>query len=88
MIPLARDDVWRVVADPEHLPRWWPKVTRVEAVQERKRGAGTLWTAVMETQAGRAVRADYRCLYAKRPLAYGWEQQVGETQVSGHWPQS
>ena len=25
------DDVWRVVGDPQHLPRWWPRVQRVEA---------------------------------------------------------
>ena len=33
--------------------RWWPKVARVEAVQERKRGTGTLWTKVLADRGGR-----------------------------------
>jgi hypothetical protein len=65
-----------VVADPYDLPRWWPKVIRVEGVQERRRGRGTLWTKVLETKAGRAVRADFRCLHAKEPLSYAWEQEI------------
>jgi len=68
--------VWAVVSDPHQLPRWWPKVARVEAVQERRRGSGTLWTNVLKTEAGRDVRADFRCLYSKQPSAYGWEQEI------------
>jgi hypothetical protein len=51
-------------------------VTRVEGVQERQRGRGTLWTTVQKTKAGRDVRADFRCLYSKQPTAYGWEQEI------------
>jgi uncharacterized protein YndB with AHSA1/START domain len=76
LIGASRADVWRVVSDPYHLARWWPRVTRVEAVQERKRGTGTLWTKVLETKAGRSVRADFRCQYSKEPSAYGWEQEI------------
>jgi uncharacterized protein YndB with AHSA1/START domain len=76
LIGAPRTEVWRVVSDPYHLARWWPRVTRVEAVQERKRGTGTLWTKVLETKAGRSVRADYRCLYSKEPNAYAWEQEI------------
>ena len=65
-----------MVSNPYHLARWWPKVARVEAVQERRRGSGTLWTKVLKTQAGRDVRADFRCLYSKQPSAYGWEQEI------------
>jgi uncharacterized protein YndB with AHSA1/START domain len=72
-------DVWRVVSDPYHLARWWPRVTRVEGVQERKRGTGTLWTKVLETKAGRSVRADFRCLYSKEPSAYAWEQEIEDS---------
>ena len=32
-------DVWRVVADPEHLPRWWPRTSRVENVHGSGEGA-------------------------------------------------
>lgn len=76
MISADRMAVWRVISDPYHLVRWWPKVTRVEQVQERKRGTGTLWTNVMETQSGRTVRADFRCLYSKQPSSYAWEQEI------------
>ena len=76
VIGAPRADVWRVVSDPYHLARWWPRVTRIEGVQERKRGTGTLWTKVLETKAGRSVRADFRCLYSKEPSAYAWEQEI------------
>jgi carbon monoxide dehydrogenase subunit G len=78
-IAAARPDVWEVVSNPYHLARWWPKVARVEAVQERTRGTGTLWTKVLQTQAGRQVRADFRCLYSKAPSAYGWEQEIEDS---------
>jgi uncharacterized protein YndB with AHSA1/START domain len=79
LIGADRAAVWAVVSDPYQLPRWWPKVVRVEAVQERSRGTGTLWTNVLKTQAGRDVRADFRCLYSKQPSAYAWEQEVEDS---------
>jgi uncharacterized protein YndB with AHSA1/START domain len=71
-----RRDVWRIVADPYHLVRWWPKVTRVEDVHERRRGSGAQWTKVLETRAGKGVRADFRCRYARENEAYCWEQEI------------
>jgi uncharacterized protein YndB with AHSA1/START domain len=68
--------VWNVLSDPYHLPRWWPRVTRVEDVHERRRGSGTQWTMVLETQSGKSVRAEYRCLYSRDGEAYAWEQEV------------
>jgi uncharacterized protein YndB with AHSA1/START domain len=76
VIPAERPAVWRVISDPYHLARWWPRVMRVEGVQERRRGAGTVWTKVLETRSGRGVRADFRCLYSKEPSSYAWEQEV------------
>jgi uncharacterized protein YndB with AHSA1/START domain len=76
LIHASRPAVWRVVSDPYHLPRWWPKVGRVEGVQERKRGTGTLWTSLLETSSGRTVRADFRCLYSKEPSDFAWEQEI------------
>ncbi len=32
-IEASPEDVWEVLSDPHHLPRWWPRVTRVEAVE-------------------------------------------------------
>jgi uncharacterized protein YndB with AHSA1/START domain len=76
VIPAPRGDVWRVVSDPYHLPRWWPGVARVESVYERKGGSGSQWTNVFETSKGKAVRADYRCRFARDEEAYGWEQEI------------
>jgi uncharacterized protein YndB with AHSA1/START domain len=53
-------DVWRVLADPYALPRWWPLVRRVEGVGE----AG--WTMVLGRPGGRGVRAD-QVLEASEP---------------------
>lgn len=79
MLSAERVAVWRVVSDPHHQWRWWPKVTRVEDVHERKRGSGTAWTSVMTTQAGRSVRANFRCLYSRELDAYAWEQEIEGT---------
>jgi uncharacterized protein YndB with AHSA1/START domain len=76
VIPAPRADVWEVVSDPYHLPRWWPNVARVEGVYERKGGSDSQWTKVFETRSGKSVRADFRCRYSRAPEAYGWEQEV------------
>jgi uncharacterized protein YndB with AHSA1/START domain len=47
-------DVWRVLADPYAMPRWWPLVRRVEGVGEEG------WTLVLGREGGRGVRADQR----------------------------
>jgi uncharacterized protein YndB with AHSA1/START domain len=46
-------ELWHVVSDPHHLPRWWPRVSRVEDVED---GA---FTEVMLTSRGKTVRADF-----------------------------
>lgn len=71
-------DVWAVVSDPYHLPRWWPRVTRVENV-EGGSGRRARWTVVLGTQAGRGVRADYRCVSSAENERYLWEQEIRET---------
>ena len=67
------DDVWRVVADPYALPRWWPRVRRVEAAT----AAG--WTAVLATDKGKQVRADYRLVDSCEPSRRAWAQEVDGT---------
>ena len=64
------DAVWRVVGDPSHLPRWWPKVQRVENVREGE------FTMVFGTSKGRPVRADYRVTEIEPPRHRRWEQVV------------
>ena len=76
VIPAPRAEVWSVVSDPYHLPRWWPNVVRVEGVHERRGGTGSQWTNVFETQAGKSIRADFRCRFSRDREAYGWEQEI------------
>lgn len=69
-------DVWEVVSDPHHLPRWWPRVERVEDVR------GSAFTEVMRTRKGKVVRADFDVVSVSedgpaRTLV--WEQRIEGT---------
>ncbi len=77
-------DVWKLVSDPYALPRWWPRVARVEDVDARPGGRRSQWTKVLETQHGRGVRADYRCVSAAEPERYVWEQQLEGSPFAKH----
>jgi uncharacterized protein YndB with AHSA1/START domain len=77
-------DVWKLVADPYALPRWWPRVSRVEDVDQRAGGRRSQWTKVLETQHGRGVRADYRCVSSAENERYVWEQQLEGTPFARH----
>jgi uncharacterized protein YndB with AHSA1/START domain len=67
------EEVWAVVADPDHLPRWWPRVGRVESV------AAERWTKVMKTSKGKVIRADER-LVDQEPLHRRvWTQDLDES---------
>ena len=79
MIDAPVGEVWSIVSDPYHLPRWWPRVSRVENVQGGPGERRTRWTAVLGTEAGRGVRADYRCVSAAENERYLWEQEVTDT---------
>lgn len=70
------EDVWRLISDPYNLPRWWPRVGRVENVDRTKAGRRSQWTMVLETSEGRGVRADYRCVSSAEGERYVWEQQL------------
>lgn len=65
--------VWEVVGDPHHLPRWWPRVTRVEAV------TGEHFTEVLATQDGRSLRADFRVVDSRPSERRAWEQELEGT---------
>ncbi|HEV2775734.1 MAG TPA: SRPBCC family protein [Solirubrobacteraceae bacterium] len=67
------DEVWAVVGDAYHLPRWWPRVTRVEGVE------GAAFTQVLTTAKGVPVRADFRIVESSAPAVRRWEQQVVNT---------
>jgi uncharacterized protein YndB with AHSA1/START domain len=64
------EDVWRVIANPHHLARWWPDVTRVEAVAEDQ------FTMVIPTRKGRPMRVDYRLVELEEPHRVAWTQEV------------
>jgi uncharacterized protein YndB with AHSA1/START domain len=79
VIAAPRDRVWDLVADPHHLPRWWPRTVRVEDVRRMGSGKRSRWTTVLGTEKGRGVRADYRCTSAATGERYVWEQEVEGT---------
>jgi carbon monoxide dehydrogenase subunit G len=63
-----------VIGDPHHLPRWWPRVKRVEDVD------GDAFTEVMTTAKGKVVRADFRLVRVEESARrLRWEQRVQGT---------
>jgi len=72
-MPASPEAVWRTIADPHHLPRWWPRVERVEGV------AGERFTEVLGTDKGRSVRADFSVLESRAPEVRRWRQDVDGT---------
>jgi uncharacterized protein YndB with AHSA1/START domain len=72
-IDAPQEDVWDLVSDPHHLPRWWPRVRRVEDAGPRG------WTKVFVTEKGRPVRADYSLLETRRPTHLAWRQELEDS---------
>ena len=77
VVAAAPDDLWATVGDPYHLPRWWPRVERVELVQ------GDGFTQLLRTDKGRAIRADFRVVQSRRPEVRRWRQEVEGTPFEG-----
>jgi uncharacterized protein YndB with AHSA1/START domain len=68
------EELWEVIGDPHHLPRWWPRVTRVEDVE------GNAFTEVMRTAKGKLVRADFQLVESdERARSLKWEQRLAGT---------
>jgi uncharacterized protein YndB with AHSA1/START domain len=68
------EELWEVMSDPHHLPRWWPRVTRVEDVE------GGAFTEVMTTSKGKVVRADFQLVEAdEHARSLRWQQLVQGT---------
>ena len=65
--------MWKVVSDPYSLPRWWPRVQRVEEVTD----AG--WTMVLVSDRGKPIRADYSLTRSQPMELLEWEQELEET---------
>jgi uncharacterized protein YndB with AHSA1/START domain len=73
VIGAAPEAVWDIVSDPYHLPRWWPRVQRVEEATPEA------WTTVMQSTRGKTVRADFSRLDADPPRRLSWRQEVEES---------
>jgi uncharacterized protein YndB with AHSA1/START domain len=77
-IAVAPEELWRIVSDPYHLPRWWPRVTRVEDVADGS------FTEVMKTSKGKTVRADFDLLRSdEQSGTVLWEQRLEGTPFGG-----
>ncbi len=77
-IAAPADELWRIVSDPWHLPRWWPRVERVEDVD------GGAFTEVMKTKAGKTVRADFAVVHEEPGSGtLVWRQQLEGTPFAG-----
>ena len=72
-ITATPEEVWDVVSDPYALPRWWPRVTRVEEASSEA------WTTVLTTPRGRTVRADYSRIEIDPPRRIAWRQELLES---------
>ena len=67
------EQLWELVRDPHHLPRWWPRVSRVEDVEE------SAFTEVMLTRKGKVVRADFQLEQGEPGRALRWTQRIAGT---------
>jgi uncharacterized protein YndB with AHSA1/START domain len=65
--------VWELLADPHHMPRWWPGVARMEGVEEGR------FTQVFTTEKGRPVRIDFAVITSQAPSVRAWSQEIPGT---------
>jgi uncharacterized protein YndB with AHSA1/START domain len=72
-IRASPSELWEVLGDPHHLPRWWPRVSRVEAVER------DAFTEVLTSAKGKIVRADFRLVDAINERRIVWSQQIENT---------
>jgi uncharacterized protein YndB with AHSA1/START domain len=73
VIAVAPQRLWELIADPHHMPRWWPGVARMEGVEEDR------FTQVMMTKKGRPVRLDFLLVESDPPWRRAWQQEVEGT---------
>lgn len=69
-LPVTAERLWEVIGDPHHLPRWWPRVHRVEGVDAE------VFTEVLVSEKGKMVRADFRLLEKRPERKIVWAQQI------------
>ena len=72
-VAASQQDVWTLIADADHMPRWWPGVARVEGVSEEH------FTQVFKTKKGRSVRLDFQVIESEAPWRRSWQQEITGT---------
>jgi uncharacterized protein YndB with AHSA1/START domain len=72
-IAATAEEIWEVVSDAHHLPRWWPGVTRVENVGRDR------FTEVIPTRRGKPMRLDFRIVESCAPERLTWTQDLQGT---------
>jgi uncharacterized protein YndB with AHSA1/START domain len=72
-LAVDQQQLWELIADPHHFPRWWPGVIRMEAVSEDR------FTQVFKTKRGRPVRIDFHIVASDPPRLRAWEQEITGT---------
>ena len=72
-IPAGGEEVWALVSDPSHLPRWWPDCLRVEEATPEA------WTQVLGTGSGKTLRADFTRVEAEPGRRLMWRQELEES---------
>jgi uncharacterized protein YndB with AHSA1/START domain len=73
VLPAGQQELWDLIADPHHMPRWWPGVQRMEGVESDR------FTQVHKTKRGRPVRIDFHVVESDPPWARVWEQEIAGT---------
>jgi len=70
-IAAPAQELWETIRDPHHLPRWWPRVSRVEDIAEDQ------FTEVLSTSGGKYVRADFTLVESdEHARRLRWEQRL------------
>jgi uncharacterized protein YndB with AHSA1/START domain len=72
-LPVDQHELWELIADPHHFPRWWPGVIRMEGVADDR------FTQVFKTKRGRPVRIDFHIVASDPPSIRAWEQEIAGT---------
>jgi uncharacterized protein YndB with AHSA1/START domain len=73
-IAAPTQELWETIRDPHHLPRWWPRVSRVEDVTE------DAFTEVLITKNGKYVRADFLLVESdEQGRRLRWQQRVQDS---------
>lgn len=77
-----QQELWDLVSDPYHLPRWWPNVDRVEDVSD------DAWTTIATSSRGRGVRFDFTRVYGDAPNRLVWRQELTQTPFERYFRES